>query len=84
VELYLYSPNTLSWRGARLKHRDNYTFLSSLLFLTVLCLQNEPILATDSNFLSLDLSFNEDHKFISLKTTKAIHNFNFKNTSEGF
>jgi hypothetical protein len=26
VELYLYSPNTPSWRGAQLKHRDNFTF----------------------------------------------------------
>jgi hypothetical protein len=26
VELYFHSPNTPSWRGAQLKHRDNYTF----------------------------------------------------------
>jgi hypothetical protein len=26
VELYLHSPNTPSWRGAQLKHRDNFTF----------------------------------------------------------
>jgi hypothetical protein len=26
VELYLYSPNTPSWRGAHLKHRDSFTF----------------------------------------------------------
>jgi hypothetical protein len=26
VELYLYSSNTPSWRGAQLKHRDNFTF----------------------------------------------------------
>jgi len=26
VELYLCSPNTPSWRGAHLKHRDNFTF----------------------------------------------------------
>jgi hypothetical protein len=26
VELYLHSPNTPSWRGARLNHRDNFTF----------------------------------------------------------
>jgi hypothetical protein len=26
VELYLYSPNTPSWYGAQLKHRDNFTF----------------------------------------------------------
>jgi hypothetical protein len=24
-ELYLHSPNMLSWRGAQLKHRDNFT-----------------------------------------------------------
>jgi hypothetical protein len=26
VELYLHSPNTPSWRGAELKHRDSFTF----------------------------------------------------------
>jgi hypothetical protein len=26
VDLYLHSPNPLSWRGAQLKHRDNFTF----------------------------------------------------------
>jgi hypothetical protein len=26
VELYLHFPNTPSWRGAQLKHRDNFTF----------------------------------------------------------
>jgi hypothetical protein len=26
VELYLHSPNTLPWRGAQLKHRENFTF----------------------------------------------------------
>jgi len=26
VELYLHSPNTPSWRGAQLKHRDTFTF----------------------------------------------------------
>jgi len=26
VELYLNSPNTSSWRGAQLKHRDNFTY----------------------------------------------------------
>jgi hypothetical protein len=26
VELHLHSPNTLLWRGAQLKHRDNFTF----------------------------------------------------------
>jgi hypothetical protein len=25
VELYFHSPNTPSWRGAQLKHRDNFT-----------------------------------------------------------
>jgi hypothetical protein len=26
VELHLHSPNTSSWRGAHLKHRNNFTF----------------------------------------------------------
>jgi len=24
--IYLHSPNTPSWRGAQLKHKDNFTF----------------------------------------------------------
>jgi hypothetical protein len=28
VELYLHSPNTSPWRGAQLKHRDNFTFFT--------------------------------------------------------
>jgi hypothetical protein len=31
VELYLHSLNMLSWRGAQLKHRDNFTFTFTLL-----------------------------------------------------
>jgi len=30
VELYLLSPNTPSWRGAQLKHRENFIFTSLL------------------------------------------------------
>jgi hypothetical protein len=30
VELYLHSPNTPSWPGSQLKHRDNFTFTSYL------------------------------------------------------
>jgi hypothetical protein len=30
VELYLHSPNTFSWRGAQLKHRDNFSFTFTL------------------------------------------------------
>jgi hypothetical protein len=26
MELYFHSPNTSSWRGAQLNHRDNFTF----------------------------------------------------------
>jgi hypothetical protein len=26
VEMYLHSPNTTSWRGSQLKHRDNFYF----------------------------------------------------------
>jgi hypothetical protein len=30
VELYLHSPNTLSWCGAQLgEHRDNFNYMSS-------------------------------------------------------
>jgi len=34
VELYLHYPNTFSWRGAQLKHSDNFTFT----FYNILCL----------------------------------------------
>jgi hypothetical protein len=30
VELYLYSPNTPSWRGAYLKHSENFNFFTTL------------------------------------------------------
>jgi hypothetical protein len=39
VELYLHSPNTPSWRGAQLKHRDNFTFtftFTLMIFLVLL------------------------------------------------
>jgi hypothetical protein len=39
VELYLHSPNTPSWCGAQLKHRDNFTFYDpnrSLIWVTEL------------------------------------------------
>jgi hypothetical protein len=36
VELYLHSRNTLSWRGAQLKYRDNFTFLPSPVFVRVI------------------------------------------------
>jgi len=31
VELYAQSPNMSSWRGAQLKHRDNFTFIFNFL-----------------------------------------------------
>jgi hypothetical protein len=38
VELYFHSPNTPSWRGAQLKHRDNFTFtLTFTRKIVVLC-----------------------------------------------
>jgi hypothetical protein len=33
VGLYLHSPSTPSWRGAQLKHRDNFTFTVTFIFL---------------------------------------------------
>jgi hypothetical protein len=36
VELYVHSPYTPSWRGAQLKHRDNFTFVFFKKALTVL------------------------------------------------
>jgi hypothetical protein len=37
MELYIHFPNTPSWRGAQLTHRDNFTFylyLTNMLFLS--------------------------------------------------
>jgi hypothetical protein len=35
VELYLQSPNTPSWRGAVIKHRDNFTFTFIIIIIIV-------------------------------------------------
>jgi hypothetical protein len=32
VDLYLHSPRTPLWRGAQLKHRDNFTFTFTFCF----------------------------------------------------
>jgi hypothetical protein len=32
VELYTQSPNTSSWRGAQLKHKENFTFFVSITY----------------------------------------------------
>jgi hypothetical protein len=37
VESYLHSPSTPSWRGAQLKHRDNFTFLVEQNKTTLFC-----------------------------------------------
>jgi hypothetical protein len=37
VELYLHSPNTPSWRGARLKnHRDNFTLTFIIIIIIII------------------------------------------------
>jgi len=43
VALYLHSPTTASWRGAQLKHRDNFTFTfkgEKRVLYTVSCVRN--------------------------------------------
>jgi len=35
MELCLHYPNTPSWSGAQLKHRDNFTFTILLFFITM-------------------------------------------------
>jgi hypothetical protein len=40
VELYLHSTNTLSWRGAQLKHRDNFTFTVTNFYLLLVWVWN--------------------------------------------
>jgi hypothetical protein len=35
VELYLWSSSTHSWRGAQLKHRDNFTFTFKIPVFTI-------------------------------------------------
>jgi len=36
IDLYLHSSNTPSWRGAQLKHRDNFTFALLPYIITVI------------------------------------------------
>jgi hypothetical protein len=38
LDLYLLSPNVLSWHGAQLKHRDNFTFIFK--FLSCICVHS--------------------------------------------
>jgi hypothetical protein len=45
VELYIHPPNTPSWRGAQLKHRDNFTFTVYPLTLGSLHAQSSSIIA---------------------------------------
>jgi hypothetical protein len=37
MDLYLHSPNTPPWRGSKLKHRDNFTFI----FVTAVKVQDQ-------------------------------------------
>jgi len=36
VELYIHSPDKPSWRGAQLKHRNNFIFLLHLIYVDFL------------------------------------------------
>jgi hypothetical protein len=40
VELYIHSPNTPSWRGSQLKHRDKFTFYLYFYHSMTICLFN--------------------------------------------
>jgi hypothetical protein len=54
VELYLQSPNTPSWRGAQLKHRNNFTLYYYVLHDQVCQCQNS--FATDCQSVSQSVS----------------------------
>jgi tryptophan synthase alpha subunit len=43
VELYIHSPTTPSWRGAQLKHRDNFTFYLTVYGVTTQKISNRTI-----------------------------------------
>jgi hypothetical protein len=36
VELYLHSPNTPSWRGAQLKHKENFIFIIIIIIIIII------------------------------------------------
>jgi hypothetical protein len=44
VELYLHSPNTPSWRGAQVEHRDNFTFTFTVGYVSFSIHHNEKYL----------------------------------------
>jgi hypothetical protein len=57
VELYFHSPNTPSWRGAQLKHRDNFTLpLQCLALLLLLFEVPVSIVNPLTSYLDYDLS----------------------------
>jgi hypothetical protein len=51
VALYFHSPNTPSWRGAQLKHRDNFTFYVHWFHLGYLFLCSRIYLITFLSFM---------------------------------
>jgi hypothetical protein len=61
VELYFHFPNTPSWRGAQLKHRDNFTM--KLTSVTV-CLFQLCLVKHRDNFNVRQIFINLQHRFV--------------------
>jgi hypothetical protein len=50
VDLYIHSPNTSSWRGGQLKHRENFTFTFIFHDLDLLARSNSKEPSETTNF----------------------------------
>jgi len=53
VELYLQSPNTPSWCGAQLKHRDNFTFICKCSCMIYTCIHSHNLTIFRHNITEL-------------------------------
>jgi hypothetical protein len=68
VELYLHSPNTPSWCGAQVKHRDSFTFTFTGMIKWHVSYVTHPFNACNYMRISVQFStciFNELHKRVN-------------------
>jgi hypothetical protein len=82
VELYLHSPNTPSWSGAYLKHRDNFTFTLPFTF-TPKISRLEPLSLLVWILLMLEMT-GKRNVSCHLSTVKANYSWHFINANYTF